>query len=1051
MDMRQILEKCWSFGLTNHTKRVLRSQTASGSNSWTSAKLMAVLVVFWLSGSVLSCEGYAEAASNIIVVTTNSDTSTSGDGSCSLREAINNSNSPGIDTTSGDCTIGTGTDIVHFISTFDFNGNPVALKSALPAIANNLTVDGATQGATIGADGWTTLNAPIVKVNSGATGYFANLAIVESNGTASIPIYNDGGMVTISNVSSTTASVYNGGTMTITNSFVGIGSLGTLTVTNSYVLGLGNGGTATVTNTTFTGISNEGTLTVRNSTSYAGTAIINNSGSATFSNSIFGVGGYNFDEHPECIGNPIINGGYNISIDGSCGFGTSTGASGQTIGDNVDPRMDLYVEGNGGPTGTIALQTGSPAIAAVPGARCPATDQRGKPRPAPGQTACDIGAFELQPPARITVNTVSDTSTSGDGFCSLREAITNANSAGTDTTGGDCAVGTGEDLIVFSLSGQITLSSALPRIEHSLMIDGTAQTIAIDGANLYRIFWNDLSLSLTNLTLSHGSATDGYGGAAILNFDHRMLTVANCTFLSNRETDGIGGGAIRNLGVLTVTNSTFVDNSVPDLTGGAAIANGGFVRIVNSTFSGNTATGFGPYEGTLSNNEVAGWIGQPFAITNSILANNVGANCGTDTTYFGDHNISDDANCSFGASTGANGQPLGDNIDPQLDPNGLQNNGGPAETIALQLTSPAIGAVPAGSTNCPGTDQRGDQRPAPGHPACDAGAYEDQAQYTQAGSNVTVSPNSTTNLTFSSISSAGLTTSTTNPMGPTQPTGFYFGNPATFVDISTTAAFSGNITVCNSYDPTQYTDPAHLSLLHFQNGAWVDVTTSNDMVHHIVCGQVTSLSPFTVAQKAACDTTYSGTVKGNLTVASGSTCIIGGTITAKVTQTGGRLLVSGASIGGNLQILGGDFSVGSGTTIGGNLQVSNLSASKLQYQICSTKVNGNLQLQSNAAVIAVGGANCAGATVGGNIQVQNNTATMSISNSTAQRNILVMNNSGMTSVTGDSASGNIEVQNNADITQVMSNSAAGHLDCTGNNASMIGGPNSANQLQGQCF
>ena len=61
----------------------------------------------------------------------------------------------------------------------------------------------------------------------------------------------------------------------------------------------------------------------------------------------------------------------------------------------------------------------------------------------------------------ITVNTLSDSSTAGDGLCSLREAITNANSA-SDTTMGDCVPGTGNDTIVFSLSGMITVASALP-------------------------------------------------------------------------------------------------------------------------------------------------------------------------------------------------------------------------------------------------------------------------------------------------------------------------------------------------------------------------------------------------------------------------------------------------------------------------------------------------------------------------------------------------------------------------------------------------------------
>src|ERR1700720_4614980 len=61
----------------------------------------------------------------------------------------------------------------------------------------------------------------------------------------------------------------------------------------------------------------------------------------------------------------------------------------------------------------------------------------------------------------ITVNNTTDpASTSGNGFCTLREAINNANAA-SDTSGGDCAPGTGTDTIKFSVSGTITLGSTL--------------------------------------------------------------------------------------------------------------------------------------------------------------------------------------------------------------------------------------------------------------------------------------------------------------------------------------------------------------------------------------------------------------------------------------------------------------------------------------------------------------------------------------------------------------------------------------------------------------
>jgi len=66
----------------------------------------------------------------------------------------------------------------------------------------------------------------------------------------------------------------------------------------------------------------------------------------------------------------------------------------------VDPMVGPLAN-NGGPTLTMALLPGSPAIDAADPAAAPATDQRGVPRPV--GPAPDIGAFEYGWPAVLHV------------------------------------------------------------------------------------------------------------------------------------------------------------------------------------------------------------------------------------------------------------------------------------------------------------------------------------------------------------------------------------------------------------------------------------------------------------------------------------------------------------------------------------------------------------------------------------------------------------------------------------------------------------------------
>ena len=178
---------------------------------------------------------------------------------------------------------------------------------------------------------------------------------------------------------------------------------------------------------------------------------------------------------------PINSLGNNLSSDGSCNFT----ASGDLL--NTDPLLDP-LNSNGGPTQTMALQTGSPAIDGGNNATCESSDQRGLPRPQ--GAACDIGAFES---ALINIFSVTNTNDSGAG--SLRQAILSANSAPNSANG--------PDEIHFNIPSEgvasISPSSALPDITDPVIIDGYTQpgassnTLAVGNNAVLRIELNGIS------------------------------------------------------------------------------------------------------------------------------------------------------------------------------------------------------------------------------------------------------------------------------------------------------------------------------------------------------------------------------------------------------------------------------------------------------------------------------------------------------------------------------------------------------------------------------
>jgi hypothetical protein len=120
---------------------------------------------------------------------------------------------------------------------------------------------------------------------------------------------------------------------------------------------------------------------------------------------------------------------------------------------------------------------------------------------------------------------------------------------------------------------------------------------------------------------------------------------------------------------------------------------------------------------------------------------------------------------------------------------------------------------------------------------------------TPVGSNVSVSL-SCGSVVFNTVSAEGFTTCTSqqgNPAGGI-PSGFRVRG--FFIDITTTAFYSGPVTVCIPYDPS-IPNPQNLKLFHWNGTGWDNVTTSIDPATNTICGQVSGLSPFFVGEEVA--------------------------------------------------------------------------------------------------------------------------------------------------------------------------------------------------------
>ncbi len=207
---------------------------------------------------------------------------------------------------------------------------------------------------------------------------------------------------------------------------------------------------------------------------------------------------------------------------------------------------------------------------------------------------------------------------------------------------------------------------------------------------------NNASFILKDSTLSNNKAV-GQGGGF---WTSAGATISNVTFFGNDATDssisnpddyrrGNGGAlAVNNNAPIAITNATFANNHSGF--NGGAIAGGTTITVKNTLFANNTTD----------------W---PIKIMQHCT--NALTDGGNNMQYPAKNpnpNYFNETNCTSGIII----------ADPQLG--ALADNGGGTSTMALQNTSPAVGA--GNNATCPATDQRGVARPQGA--SCDIGAFE---------------------------------------------------------------------------------------------------------------------------------------------------------------------------------------------------------------------------------------------------------------------------------------------------------------------------------------
>jgi hypothetical protein len=415
--------------------------------------------------------------------------------------------------------------------TFNCGGGPVTITfSTTKTITIATTIDGANL-ITLSGGG----SVKLFDVTGGGL-TVDNLALINGHDTASdigSAAINASAAVTISGSTISGHHVTHGGCPAIVTS-------GALTITNSTISGNvneaaaagfavcgNNTSTMTVQDSTFSGntggaINTSGTATLTNVTiaGNSSTGSGNTGGIEVFGGSLTLVDSIvaNNTGVGQCaaiVSGTITDGGNNLQFPG-----TTCGA---TI-PSLDPLLGPLAN-NGGPTFTMALLPGSPAVDAGNNATCLPTDQRGQARTdgdGNGTVVCDIGAYEAPAGINVVVSPPTITKAFGaatiplNGTASLSFTIANPNT-GTSLSGVGFSDTLPSGLVVSTPNGLTGScdSGTITAVAGSSSISLLGATLAGSGSCTFSINVTGTTAGpLNNVTSSVTSNEGGTGGTA---------------------------------------------------------------------------------------------------------------------------------------------------------------------------------------------------------------------------------------------------------------------------------------------------------------------------------------------------------------------------------------------------------------------------------------------------------------------------------------------------------------------------------------------------------